>query len=97
MNLKRLLSTAAAGFALLAGAAEFTVGSTAKAPVIDGKLSPGEWKDALVISGTGGTLDHRRAELFLTWDEKNIYGAVRTETPPARKTRTECKHKSCQR
>ena len=82
MNLKRLLSTAAAGFALLAGAAEFTVGSTAKAPVIDGKISPGEWKDALVISGTGGTLDHRRAELFLTWDEKNIYGAVRTETPP---------------
>ena len=67
--------------AVLTGA-EFTVPQSAKAPVIDGKISQGEWKDALVISGTGGTIDHRKAELFLTWDEKNLYAAVRVETPP---------------
>ncbi|MBR2440785.1 MAG: hypothetical protein IKB25_11355 [Lentisphaeria bacterium] len=82
MSLKHFLLTAAATLSLCAAAAEFSVPKTAKAPVIDGKISAGEWNSALKISGTGSTLDHRKAELFLTWDEKNVYVAVRTETPP---------------
>ena len=80
MKLRSFLAALFAG-AVLTGA-EFTVPQTSKAPVIDGKISQGEWKDALVISGTGGTVDHRKAELFLAWDENNLYAAVRVETPP---------------
>ena len=75
MKLRSFLAALFAG-AVLTGA-EFTVPQTSKAPVIDGKISQGEWKDALVISGTGGTVDHRKAELFLAWDENNLYAAVR--------------------
>ena len=80
MKLRSFLAALFASAVL--SAAEFTVPQTAKAPVIDGKISQGEWKDTLVISGTGATIDHRKAEFFLTWDEKNLYGAVRVETPP---------------
>ena len=80
--MKRKLFLAALFAGTVLTAAEFVVPQTSKAPVIDGKISPGEWKDALVISGTGGTIDHRKAELFLTWDEGKVYVAVRAETPP---------------
>ena len=80
MKLRIFLAAFIAG-AFLNGA-EFTVPQTAEAPVIDGKITPGEWKDVLVISGAGATVDHRKAELFLTWDDKNLYAAVRVETPP---------------
>lgn len=82
MDWKRTFMSCVMGLSLIAGAAEFIVPQTAKAPAIDGKLSAGEWKNALVISGTGATLDHRKAELFLTWDANYLYGAVRVETPP---------------
>ena len=80
MKLRSFLAALFAGMVLTG--AEFTVPQTAKAPTVDGKISQDEWKDALVISGTGATVDPRKAELFLTWDEKNLYAAVRVETPP---------------
>ena len=82
MDVRKFLAVMTLAACSLVSAREFVVPYAEKAPAIDGRLSASEWSNALVISGTGDTIDHRKAEMFLCWDEKNLYGAVRTETPP---------------
>ncbi len=63
-------------------AAEFTIPATSKAPNIDGRIQPGEWQSALLLSGAGRQLDHRRTQVFLSWDNNFLYLAMRSELPP---------------
>lgn len=60
---------------------------TAKAPTIDGALSPGEWDGAFqgcgLIRGAAPTvLERRQARYWLTYDGAKIYFAIQTEMPP---------------
>lgn len=64
------------------GAAEYTVPSIKTPPVIDGSIKPGEWDKAFSLAGAGGTVDPRRTEVFMAWDQSTLYLAVRSETPP---------------
>jgi hypothetical protein len=56
-----------------------------KAPTFDGKITKEEWGHAAAISGPGdvhkGLVDSRPAMVYLGWDEKNIYMAVRVWMP----------------
>ncbi len=58
---------------------------TEKPPVIDGRLSPGEWRDSLSFDGmkqeSGGKLEWRAAKSFITSDGNYIYLATETELP----------------
>jgi len=55
----------------------------AKAPVIDGVLSPGEW-DGAVSWRTGGWhfVDIRKVRFFVLWDPDTVYVAQQTELLP---------------
>ena len=63
-------------------AAEFIVPMSDKVPVIDGTIEAEEWKYAMTLSGAGNPVDARKTQLFVTWDEENVYLAIRSETPP---------------
>jgi hypothetical protein len=58
-----------------------TVPRCRKAPVIDGKLDPGEWDEAAGAAGfveiAGGSLSSVGTRVYLTYDEKNLYLAFR--------------------
>jgi len=82
MSWKKLSFILCLGAAIFAGASEFTVPSTAKAPVIDGCIHAEEWQNALLLSGAGYRLDPRRTQIYLTWDANYFYIAMRSETPP---------------
>ena len=81
MKLLKFLAVFAFTFSLVF-AEDYIVPYTDKAPVIDGKISADEWKQALVISGAGTPVDQRKSQMFLSWDENNVYIAVRSATPP---------------
>ena len=82
MNIRSLLTVAAMTVFSLVSAREFSVPYADTTPVVDGVIPQSEWDTSLVISGAGDTVDARKAELFLSWNESNLYGAVRVETPP---------------
>lgn len=82
MNWKRLSFLLCFGSGIFVGASEFTVPSTPKAPVIDGRVNADEWQNALLLSGAGSKLDSRRTQIYLTWDAKCLYIAMRSEIPP---------------
>ena len=59
-----------------------------KAPLLDGKISPGEWAESLSFDGmrqhNGGALEWRRAKAFIGTDGKALYLALETELPEDR-------------
>jgi hypothetical protein len=66
----------------------FVVPRIAKAPVIDGRIDPEEWKGAMAVSGVaqqnpgGNLLVMRSTTYFLGWDADNLYLACRTWIMP---------------
>ncbi len=77
------------GFMLTAHAAvtEVSLPPTSTTPVIDGKISPGEWRSAARFSGgeSSKKLDARECIFLIAYDRKNLYLAVRSELPPGGK------------
>ncbi len=63
-----------------------TVAPFAKAPVIDGKISPGEWDGAVVTSGfqniQGGATDPRMGTSYFGFTNDRLYFAMVSELPP---------------
>lgn len=60
---------------------------TAKALVIDGKFSPGEWDSAfqgfgVIRHSAPNVLELRKARYWLTYDNERVYIAMQTELPP---------------
>jgi len=57
-----------------------------KAPVIDGAITEDEWAEALVMAGTatsgGSHLEQRKGWAYFTFDAKNLYFGIKTETQP---------------
>jgi hypothetical protein len=69
--------------------ARLTVPKISKPPTIDGKMDPGEWDTAAVVTGfmnaTGvdaGLIDKPNAKIYLAHDGKNFYMAVYCELLP---------------
>jgi len=62
-----------------------TISRTAKGPTIDGRLSPGEWNSAVAVSVLKDTFFGNPIEdqstMFMTFDEKNLYLALRYAIP----------------
>ncbi|MDP6542862.1 MAG: DUF6067 family protein [Phycisphaerae bacterium] len=62
-----------------------------KAPTFDGKITPEEWGNAAALSGPADVghnqADSRPAMVYLGWDEKNLYMAVRVWMPKGYKPR----------
>ena len=59
----------------------FTVPYAAQKPTIDGAVNADEWKNALSVDALQGTdkkLSGRRARFWITWDEDNLYLAMRS-------------------
>ena len=61
---------------------QYEVPFAAKAPVVDGVASPGEWDAALRIIGAGKPVDARRAEIAFAWDAGWLYVMAKSETAP---------------
>ncbi len=66
-----------------------TVPKVARAPTIDGKMEPGEWERAAVVTGfmgangpRAGVMDAPDAKIYLAHDGKNFYMAVYCELFP---------------
>ncbi|NQT11348.1 MAG: hypothetical protein HQ582_01280, partial [Planctomycetes bacterium] len=59
----------------------FSVPRCMTPPRIDGKISPGEWARASVVTGVAGAggaaLDRKQPQVYLCYDEKRIYWAFR--------------------
>jgi len=57
-----------------------------RAPVIDGRASPGEYEDAALLTGLvqnrDGVLTQRDARVYVTWHGTRIYVAMVSELPP---------------
>ncbi len=91
MRLKTLqaliLASAAMAPTLLfaAGEPEFKVPLFKKAPVIDGKIGPEEWRSAAEFDGLmniqSKVLDNRKVRAWVGADQKNIFIAMRTQLP----------------
>ncbi|MCD6408092.1 hypothetical protein J7L87_03475, partial [bacterium] len=61
-----------------------------KPPVIDGKISPGEWNRAVAITGFQhifGWMTSRQVVVYITYDEERIYFAFRSIFPKGSKLR----------
>jgi hypothetical protein len=62
------------------------LGPCKTAPVIDGTITDSEWVDALVMEGSAASgtaiLDPRRAWAYFTFDDKNLYFGIKSETHP---------------
>ena len=59
----------------------FVVPYATHKPTIDGAINPDEWRDALSVDALQGTdkkLSRRRARFWITWDEDNLYLAMRS-------------------
>lgn len=58
----------------------------AQPPVIDGTISPGEWKDAARVMGVCSPLSEnyfdRPISFWIAWDEQHLYIAARTDILP---------------
>ena len=54
----------------------------AKAPVVDGVESEGEWDGAFRVVGAGRPVDARRAEIAFSWDAGHLYVMAKSETAP---------------
>ncbi len=58
-----------------------TVSTCTKAPIIDGKIGPDEWKDAAAVSGflenDSISTSSPNSIAFITYDNENIYVAIR--------------------
>ncbi|MGD0091657.1 MAG: glycoside hydrolase domain-containing protein [Planctomycetota bacterium] len=66
-----------------------TVAPFKKAPVIDGKIEPGEWDGAAGVTGfqglfaaVAGMLEPRGAQAYLGFDQERLYIAVVSAYPP---------------
>ncbi|MEI6168250.1 MAG: hypothetical protein WCS52_13785 [bacterium] len=59
-------------------------------PVIDGTLGGNEWAEAVKLSGCGWleVQDPRQFELWMGYDDNNLYFAGRSELPPGGKLLT---------
>ena len=66
----------------LADDGQYSIPFAAKAPVIDGVASAGEWDAALRIVGAGKPVDARRAEIAFSWDAGHLYVMAKSETAP---------------
>ncbi|MCM8757119.1 MAG: DUF6067 family protein, partial [Candidatus Omnitrophica bacterium] len=58
---------------------------TSQAPVIDGKLQPGEWTRATAVTGFQhiyGWTTERQVVAYVTYDDKKIYFAFQSTFPP---------------
>ena len=81
---------AAATAACCAGAEVFSVSRTSVRPVTDGVISAGEYRQAATFRGAANyrqtppgvepSIDGRRSECAMTWDEAGVYLAVRSAT-----------------
>lgn len=64
----------------------FTLGKVGKAPVIDGKITPGEWKDAAstaaLVNYVNNKAGSRFASVAVAADQKNICFLFKSELPP---------------
>jgi len=62
----------------------FTAPLISKAPVIDGVISPDEWKDSLSFDGMAwkGELEERMVQSYIAADADNFYFAIVSELPP---------------
>lgn len=62
-------------------------------PKIDGTIEKDEWKEATEISGCGwkDVQDPRQFNLWMGYDENNLYFAVRSELPPGGKLLTKAR------
>ena len=69
-------------FGVSAAEKAYEIPFAAKAPVIDGVASHGEWDCALRIIGAGKPVDSRHAEIAFAWDKENLYVCTRSETAP---------------
>ncbi|MGD0089189.1 MAG: glycoside hydrolase domain-containing protein [Planctomycetota bacterium] len=71
----------------------FIVPRMTKSPVLDGKIDPDEWKEAVAISGLaqqnpgGNWLIMRPTTYFIGWDPGHVYIACRTWIMPGYKPR----------
>jgi hypothetical protein len=84
-----LMATMTAGVAMAADLPQLQIPRIDKAPVLDGKMEPGEWDHAAAVSGfigatgtEGKKLCAPDATIYLSHDGTNIYIAVRTELLP---------------
>ncbi|HET6386837.1 MAG TPA: glycoside hydrolase domain-containing protein [Armatimonadota bacterium] len=70
-------------FARSAAAAQYRAPLMAKAPVIDGRIEPGEWSGAIRIDGFAwqGVLERRRATGYVGADAAHLYLAIRSQLP----------------
>ncbi len=79
---------AAASLCAAGGNLNFSAPVMRKAPLLDGKISPGEWEETLSFDGVrqhnGGALEWRRARAFIGTDGKALYLALETELPEDR-------------
>lgn len=71
------------------------VPATKRAPVIDGRLKPEEWKNATVFSGFSEGINERDTRMFpltnkvlLQHDAENLYIGLLSETPAGKPLRT---------
>ncbi|MEI6503669.1 MAG: hypothetical protein WCP21_21890, partial [Armatimonadota bacterium] len=96
----RLLTVAlaclATTLALAAPPPTLTAPLFSKAPVIDGKMLPGEWAESVGFAGfsTGDKLQRRAARGFVGADEKNVYVAIQSQLPAAGPLTAEVKRDS---
>lgn len=58
-----------------------------KAPIVDGKITDEEWKDAAAVGGFGlhgqGRLASRQSSAWIGYDDNNLYVAVKSTVYPA--------------
>lgn len=81
-----LLLSGLAVSAVVPTKSDFTLSKMNKAPVIDGKISAGEWRDGTKIAGVlchnSPFLSARQAVQYFAVDNQYFYYACRSELPP---------------
>ena len=91
---KHLRRTAVFGVALFVASTfasesgQYEIPFAAKAPVVDGVASPGEWDGAFRVVGAGKPVDARYAEISFAWDADCLYVMVKSETAPRNRLAT---------
>ena len=59
---------------------QYSIPFAARAPVVDGVESEGEWDGAFRVVGAGRPVDARRAEIAFSWDSDHLYVMAKGET-----------------